>query len=44
MDADGERLFHGPVNAFSGILGAAQTSFVMMMSAFVAIDAPLQTG
>jgi hypothetical protein len=36
-------LIYGPVNAFAGILGAAQTSFVMM-SALVAIDAPLQTG
>jgi hypothetical protein len=37
-------LIYGPVNAFAGILRAAQTSFVMMMSALVAIDAPLQTG
>jgi hypothetical protein len=36
-------LIYGPVNAFAGIFGAAQTSFVMM-SALVAIDAPLQTG
>jgi hypothetical protein len=37
-------LIYGPVNAFAGILGAAQTSFVMMISALDAIDAPLQTG
>jgi hypothetical protein len=36
-------LIYGPVNAFAGILEAPQTSFVMI-SALVAIDAPLQTG
>jgi hypothetical protein len=36
-------VIYGPRNAFAGILGAAQTSFVMI-SALVAIDAPLQTG
>jgi alkylhydroperoxidase/carboxymuconolactone decarboxylase family protein YurZ len=36
-------LIYGPVNAFFGILGAAQTSFVMI-SALVAIDSPLQIG
>jgi hypothetical protein len=36
-------LIYGPVNAFAGIIEAAQTSFVLI-SALVAIDALLQTG
>jgi hypothetical protein len=37
-------LIYGPVNAFAGILGPAQTSLVVMISTLVAIEAPLQTG